>query len=46
MFDLYYKHQIAEELSITPDLQIITGNGVADDNDIRFVAGLRLGLTF
>lgn len=46
VFEMYYKIQIAKELILTPDLQIIFGNSVDDDNDLRYVAGLRLGLTF
>jgi len=44
--ELYYRWQVTKELLITPDLQIIAGEGVASSDPIQIVAGLRGGLTF
>lgn len=46
VFEMYYKIQLAKELILTPDFQVIIGDGIDNENNIRMVAGLRLGLTF
>jgi porin len=44
--EIYYRWQVAKELVITPDLQMIFGSGVDGEDRIQFVAGIRTGLTF
>jgi hypothetical protein len=44
--EIYYRWQVAKELIITPDLQLILGRGVDGEDGVQFVAGLRAGLTF
>jgi len=46
VFETYYRWQVTKELVITPDLQLITGEGIDDDQGLRFVAGLRMGIIF
>jgi porin len=46
VFETYYRWQVTKELVITPDLQLITGEGTDDDQGFRFVAGLRMGIIF
>jgi len=44
--EMYYRWQVTKELMITPDVQIIAGEGLSGDDAIRIIAGLRGGLTF
>jgi porin len=44
--EIYYRWQVTKELVITPDLQIIMGEGLADGNTVQIVAGLRAGIAF
>jgi len=44
--EVYYRWQITKELMITPDLQVIVGDGIGNDNTLHIVAGLRGGLAF
>lgn len=46
VFETYYKIQLAKELILTPDLQLIVGDDGEGGNQLRFIAGIRLGLTF
>ena len=45
LVEVYYRWQVTKELVITPDLQIIAGEGLSGD-PIQIVAGLRGGFTF
>ncbi|MEN8213945.1 MAG: carbohydrate porin [Pseudomonadota bacterium] len=42
--EIYYRWQVAKELRITPDVQIIAGDAL--HGSMQVVAGLRLGITF
>ena len=44
--EIYYRWQVARELTITPDLQIIVGEGEGAGSAIQFVGGLRAGIIF
>ena len=45
--EIYFRWQATKELMITPDLQLIVGDGErSDNNDVRIVAGIRAGITF
>lgn len=44
--EIYYRWQATKELMITPDLQIILGEGLDDGSSFQIVAGLRAGITF
>lgn len=44
--EIYYRWQATKELMITPDLQIILGEGLGDGSSFQVVAGVRAGITF
>jgi porin len=44
--EIYFRWQATKELMITPDLQLILGEGEGTDSDVRIVAGIRAGITF
>jgi hypothetical protein len=44
--EVYYRWQATKELMVTPDLQIIVGEGLEDGNLVQIVAGLRASITF
>ncbi len=44
--EIYYRWQVTKELMVTPDLQIIVGEGLEDGDTVQIVAGLRAGITF
>lgn len=44
--EIYYRWQATRELVITPDLQIILGEGEDTGNAVHVVAGVRAGITF
>jgi porin len=44
--EIYFRWQATKELMITPDLQLIVGEGGGADNDMRVVAGIRAGIAF
>ena len=44
--EAYYRWQATKELLITPDLQVIFGQGTVSGESIRIVAGIRAGFTF
>jgi hypothetical protein len=46
VFEMYCRIQLAKELMITPDLQIIFGESESDDSKVRLAGGVRMGLTF
>lgn len=46
VIETYYQWQATKELTISPDLQIITGKGTENQEDLHVVAGLRAGITF
>lgn len=46
VFEMYCRIQLAKELMITPDLQMIFGESDTNDSKVRFAAGVRIGLTF
>lgn len=46
VFEGYYRWQATKELMITPDLQIIAGEGEGSSNTLQIVAGIRAGITF
>jgi len=45
--EIYYRWQVTKELMITPDLQVILGDGdnPGDDGNIHVVAGIRAGIS-
>jgi len=44
--EIYYRWQVTKELMVTPDLQIIVGEGLENGDTVQIVAGLRAGITF
>ena len=46
VIETYYRWQVTKELVITPDLQLILGEGLDRDSGLRFVGGLRMGILF
>lgn len=42
--EVYYRWQVTKELMLTPDLQIIVGEGLEGGDTLQFVAGLRAGI--
>jgi len=46
VLETYYRWQVTKELMITPDLQLITNRSLDETKGFRFVAGLRMGITF
>ena len=44
--EIYYRWQVTKELMVTPDLQIIAGEGLEGGDAIQIVAGLRAGISF
>lgn len=44
--EIYYCWQVTKELVITPDLQVIIGDGLNGADNMHVVAGLLCGLTF
>ncbi len=44
--EVYYRWQVTKEFMVTPDLQIIMGEGLEGGDAIQIVAGLRGGITF
>ena len=44
--EVYYRWQVTKELIITPDLQVIVGQGLDHGESMHIVAGIRAGLTF
>ncbi len=46
LIEVYYRWQVTKELMVTPDLQIIAGEGKGSSNTLQIVAGLRAGIMF
>ncbi len=46
VFEMYCRIQLAKELMVTPDLQMIFGESDTNDSKVRFAGGVRMGLTF
>ena len=44
--EIYYRWQVTKEFMVTPDLQIILGEGLEGGEAFQIVAGLRGGMTF
>ncbi len=44
--EIYYRWQVTKEFMVTPDLQIILGEGLEGGEAFQIVAGLRGGITF
>ena len=44
--EIYYRWQVTKEFVVTPDLQIILGEGLEGGEALQIVAGLRGGITF
>ncbi len=44
--EVYYRWQVTKEFMLTPDLQIIVGEGLEGGDTLQLVAGLRAGITF
>jgi porin len=44
--EAYYRLQIADHLTITPDIQLIKDPATNPDDDFLWVAGLRARLSF
>jgi hypothetical protein len=46
VFESYLQLQLAKELTVSPNLQVVAGDALKDGNDVAVVFGLRAGLTF
>jgi len=46
VIEVYCRIQLAKELMITPDFQMIFGESDSNDSKVRFAGGVRMGLTF
>lgn len=46
VFEAFYRWQLREGVRITPDFQLIVGQGLVDSSNYRWVAGVRAGIDF
>ena len=46
VFEVFYRWQVAAEMHVTPDLQILVGEGFKGGGDLRVVPGIRAQISF
>ena len=46
VFEVFYRWQVAAEMHITPDLQLLIGDGFDGGGDLRVVPGIRAQISF